>query len=643
MKPQPPVTRIRTARASSAQAGALADFPIFGPTFETWKDAFVESEWTPWIIIGVAAFLRFLLLGIKPPHFDEGINGWFVDQLVKTGFYKYDPTNYHGPLHFYVLLLSQTLFGRNLWALRLPVVLVSIGCVWMTLKFEPFVGRTISRLAALAMAVSPGFVFYGRYSIHEVWILLFTMLFFFGLFGLWKFGTANFLWCAGMGLTGMILSKETYILHLACAIIAAAVLLISSIIFRAAQDFLKMSNSRRGIVWFLLRIVPRAIVALAEPLENAQSAPQTWNYVDLVVVMGASIALIVVFYSGFFFHWTGVRDLFEAFKPWFKTGSEGHGHEKPWYYWLALTSHYELPALAGLLFCLFAWQFKSLPLRYLAIYGVGTLIAYSIVKYKTPWCIISFIWPFLFTFGAMVTIAPLRFKRATYQWFAFALCCLFGYTIFYAVTDKWEATWDHVWPYWMIAGTGLLLVVLALRQMIEIVVAILIVWSLGHCVWLNYFRCTTDSEPYVYVQTYNDIYKFTDPIIKLAHRQPEAYQLTGHIIRPSPYPLPWILGDFGRVGYYEKDNMPEKLDCDFLLVMQDKIKTVESKLHDSYYTVPITIRPYQDPSKAYFNAKIFKSFFPGKWPDFTGATPQLSPSPAPNPISSPTTSPGSTK
>src|SRR5437763_8497520 len=220
MKPQPPVTRIRTARASSAQAGALADFPLLGDYFVTWRNAFVESDWTPWIIIGLAAFLRVLLLGMKPPHFDEGINGWFVDQLVKNGYYKYDPTNYHGPLHFYVLLLSQTLFGRNLWALRLPVVLVSISCVWLTLRFEPFVGRNVSRLAALAMAVSPGFVFYGRYSIHEAWLVLFTMLFFFGLFGLWKFGTANYLWCAGMGVTGMILTKETYIIHVGCAFIA---------------------------------------------------------------------------------------------------------------------------------------------------------------------------------------------------------------------------------------------------------------------------------------------------------------------------------------------------------------------------------------------------------------------------------------
>src|SRR5690242_8326711 len=185
MKPQPPVTRIRTATASSAQAGALADFPLLGDQLATWRRAFEESEWTPWIILGLATFLRLFLLGIKPPHFDEGINGWFVDQMVKNGYYKYDPTNYHGPLHFYVLFVFQTLFGRNVWAIRMPVVLMSITCVWLTLKYEPFVGRTVARWAALAMAVSPGFVFYGRYSIHEIWLVFFSMLFLLGILGLW--------------------------------------------------------------------------------------------------------------------------------------------------------------------------------------------------------------------------------------------------------------------------------------------------------------------------------------------------------------------------------------------------------------------------------------------------------------------------
>src|SRR6185436_2604981 len=178
---------------------APSNFPMLRDQIEALKASLARTGWTPWLILALAAFLRFLLLDIKPPHFDEGINGWFVDaHIIKDGFYRYDPTNYHGPLHFYVLFLSETLFGRSLWALRLPVVLISILSVWLCFKFEPFVGRTATRLAALAMAISPGFVFYGRYSIHEAWLTLFSMMFILGLLGLRKFGTVNYLWCTGM-------------------------------------------------------------------------------------------------------------------------------------------------------------------------------------------------------------------------------------------------------------------------------------------------------------------------------------------------------------------------------------------------------------------------------------------------------------
>jgi len=497
-----------------------------------------QMDWTPWIIVGLGAFLRLFLLAIKPPHFDEGINGWFVDQMVKNGFYRYDPTNYHGPLHFYILFLAQTLLGRNLWAIRLPVVLASIFSIHLTLKFEPFVGRNVSRLAALAMAVSPAFVFYGRYSIHEVWLLLFSMLFILGLLGLWHRGTVGYLWCAGMGLTGMVLTKETYIIHVGCAVIAMVVTWISHAITK----------------------VP-----------DTRMARQSWTFIDVAVMVAAGVALIVFFYSGTFMNWAGVTGLYKTFDAWFKTGSQGAGHDKDWYYWLMLIGRYEQPVLLGLALCFLCQFMRNLSLRYLAIYGVGTLIAYSIVKYKTPWCIISIIWPLLFMFGALLVIIPAD-----------------------------------------------------LRRIAHVVAGVFISVSLALSVRLNYFRCTTDTEPYVYVQTYNDVWKLTKPLLRLARANPTYYQLVGHLIRTSTYPLPWMLGDFPKIGYYEHDNMPEKLDADFLLVQEDKIEEVEAKLQNSYYTEPMTIRPYQDPSRLYFSAKVFYKLFPGRTPEFSGK-----PAPAP--------------
>jgi uncharacterized protein (TIGR03663 family) len=542
MKPQPPVTNMRIAQPSSsvAEAAPLVSPATVGARVDDWIARSREIDWTPWVIVGLGAFLRFFLLGIKPPHFDEGINGWFVDQMVKNGFYRYDPTNYHGPLHFYILFICQTLLGRNVWAIRLPVVLASIFSIHLTMKFEPFVGRNVSRIAALAMAVSPGFVFYGRYSIHEVWLLLFSMLFILGLLGLWQRGTVNYLWCTGMGLTGMILTKETYIIHVGCAVVAGFVTWISHKITR---------------------------------LPDAKPVRQTWTWLDLLVLTITGIAAIIFFYSGTFLNWPGVEGLWKTFDAWFKTGSQGAGHEKDWWYWLMLIGRYEQPVGLGLLLCVCCQFLRHVGLRYLAIYGVGTLIAYSIVKYKTPWCIISMVWPLLFVFGAFIGLMPALFRRSA-----------------------------------------------------VIVVAVLLTASLTLSARLNYFRCTTETEPYVYVQTYNDIWKLTSPLLRLAKANPTYYQLVGHLIRTSTYPLPWMLGDFTKVGYYEHNNMPEKLDGDFLLVQSDKIDEVEAKLHETYYTEPMTIRQYQDWSKIYFNAKVFAKLYPGRVPEFTGK-----PAPQPTP------------
>jgi uncharacterized protein (TIGR03663 family) len=552
------------ARTSSADKGAPAESSpaVAGVRryLEHCQDALAGRDWVPWAILGLAVFLRFLLLGMKPPHFDEGINGWFVDQVVKNGFYRYDPTNYHGPLHFYVLLLFECLFGRNLWALRLPVVLVSISCVWLMFKFEPLVGRNVSRIAALAMAISPGFVFYGRYAIHEVWLQLFSTMFILGLLGLWRFGRLNYLWYAGMGLAGMILTKETYAIHLACAILAIPTLAVS----------------------YALSRVP-----------DAKPAKQTWTWIDLAMVIGVGAAAIIFFYSGTFFNWDGIKGLYLAFKAWTETGTAGHGHEKAWDYWFKLMgpsweaggenfTAYELPMLAGLILCVFCQKFKNLSLRYLAIYGVGSLVAYSYVKYKTPWCVISFGWPFLFVLGAWVLLVRPKNLRKVY-----------------------------------------------------VTIGVLLCLSLVRSIWLNYFRCSSPTETYAYVQTYNDIFKLSKPLLTLARRDPSNYHLTGHLIRSSVYPLPWTLGDFDRVGYYEGGNMPANIDGDFLLVQEDKIKDVESKLKGSYYTEMMTLRNYQDPSKIFFSAKVFKEFFPGKAPDFDGSAPKPTPSPTPEPTKTP--------
>ena len=63
-------------------------------------------------IVALAFLVRVWALDFKPAHFDEGVNGAFADSMRATGAYHYDPSNYHGPLHFYVLFTGRKAAGR---------------------------------------------------------------------------------------------------------------------------------------------------------------------------------------------------------------------------------------------------------------------------------------------------------------------------------------------------------------------------------------------------------------------------------------------------------------------------------------------------------------------------------------------------
>jgi uncharacterized protein (TIGR03663 family) len=576
----------------------------------------IKAHWPEGLILLVAALARLLLLSLKPPHFDEGVNGWFVDQMTHTGFYHYDPTNYHGPFHFYVLFLAQTLFGRHIWALRLPLALISLATVWLAMRFERFIGRNAALWAAAAMAVSPGSVFYARYAIHEDWLVFSLMLSAWGLMGLWQTGEKKDLWAVWIGAAGAVLTKETYVIHFAACILTVPCVAIAGLL-NGDPDYTRLP-------------------------------PQKWKPLDMGICAIVFLGSVLFFYSGAGMDIPGLQGLYTTFGAWAHTGHNGNGHEKPWFYWLTLLGQYEWPSCFGLVaalaailprsprwvwtvtaalavvwlaFCgalkvmaahgtylwhtwgeadtntaLFtAWLtapylvlcaailfavMAAAPrvpryMRALAIYGIGALVAYSIIHYKTPWCIISLTWPFLLLFGCGVDLAQRKLGKPVAY---FAGLVLFANGVDMAV--------------------------------------------------LNFHNYTRAREPYVYVQTFPAANDVINPIYKLAARNPAHYQLSGHILMDSYHPLPWLLGDFPNIGYYDDNTLPPKMDADFLMVDESRESDVESQLHEAYYTEVLTLRDAQAPSKVYFNAKTFAGIFPGRKPEFQPA-PDTSPSPAP--------------
>ncbi|HEX5177617.1 MAG TPA: flippase activity-associated protein Agl23 [Chthoniobacteraceae bacterium] len=504
-----------------------------------------------WIIVAilvVAAAFRIAALDIKPVHFDEAVNGSFVDRITRFGYYHYEPSNFHGPLHFYLLFVFQTLLGRNLWALRLPTMLASVGCVALMLAFRPYWPRRACLLAAAAMATSPAMVFYGRDAIHETWLVFFLMLAAWGIVGLWSEGRRTHLWAAGLGVSGMILTKETYVLHLAA-----------------------MSGAALLVVWTRRATPERA--ALFHPQR------QEWARRDALRVAAVCIGLILFFYSGGLLDWPArvpaddeprgsVAGLYETFAFWGRTGlAEESGHEKPWSYWLELVARYEWPALIGFAgMCIGAASSRRDPrTQWFALHGVAAIAAYTFIPYKTPWCLISILWPCHFFFGIAIDRALITLDR------------------------------------WMVAltalGAGL--------------------FSCAVCWQLNFRDFTNEDEPYVYVQTLPEIHKLLDPLTMLVRVDPIYFHIPGYIMTTDHHPFPWLLGDFTQARMLDPDDEPDPPDADFLLIDEARVEEVEARLTQNYFKEILRVRGNaEDASVLYLDASRFRVCFPGRAPEF---------------------------
>jgi len=474
--------------------------------FADWSISTSQAHIALGLLLLLAAVLRLWDLDIKPPHFDEGINGWFAHQMRQSGFYQYNHENFHGPLYFYLVYMAQTFFGSELIALRLPAVLGSLLIVVGLAMHHPIFGRPVAWLAALCAAVSPAQVFYGRYSIHESWFaasLVFTML---GFLGLWKYGAKKYLWILILGTTTAVCLKETYLIHFGCMAIAFGCCWIYTV---------KWNKERMGWV------------------------KQSWTWENLAHATMSGALIFVALYSGLFMNWGGILNFFQGLTSWIGTGvSQTTGHEKAWYYWLLLLARYEQITLLGLIFTVrFLWK-CDVRMRYLAIYALGSFLAYTIISYKTPWCIVSFQWAFFLVAAYGIIAVPLNSHPV-----------------------RWAAA-----PLLL----GPLFITLPLN-------------------WVNH---SNPAEPYAYVTTSTRIWKGTKPLLDLIKQNPRNSQLKGFVFLDSYYPLPWMLHEFNDIGYGPHP-LPSGLD--FVIAEASKIHELPAE-YQNYGKIIFQIRDGQTDS-----------------------------------------------
>ncbi len=324
--------------------------------------------WPFWAAFAVALLARLALLDLRPLHHDEGVNGWFLLNLLDGQAYRYDPARFHGPFLYYAGWLPARLLGMSETVLRLPVALASALMIPLLLPLRRRLGGAGVTAAAWLLALSPAMVYFGRDLIHETYLVLLTL----GLVAaasLWlERHRERDLVLAALCLSLLFTVKETAALTVATLAVAA---------FGAA--FLA------GPLRFDLR-------SLLDECDGGT-----------LLRVGLALAVpYVLLYTAFFVHPAGFVDSFRAYLPWLEKGIEGTGHEKPWHYFPALLARFELPAMAGaVLGSWIAFRRRDAFGVFCALWWAGQVAAYSLIPYKTPWLAINMILPAALVAGVL--------------------------------------------------------------------------------------------------------------------------------------------------------------------------------------------------------------------------------------------------
>jgi uncharacterized protein (TIGR03663 family) len=338
--------------------------------------------WSSLAILAVAALLRLVLLTQKPLHHDEGVNGNFLATLFRTGTYYYDPSNYHGPSLYYFALIPTAInnllhwgHGLSTFAIRFVTATFGVGVVWLMLCLRRFLGSTAALAAAAFATVSPGFVFFSRYFIHEILFVFFSL----GTIvaWLWYRSTSKPIYqmLASASAALLFTTKETWIITAAVWLIAIPCTIV------------------------YLRLRKRAHEAppwLPEPAAGSAKA----LYLKAAAIF-AAISLLL--YCSFFVNPRGLLDSVLTFTYWTKTGQNGI-YNKDWTTYFAWLWQEEAPILVlgavGTLVALV--RARSYFMVFCAFWSMGIFAAYSLVPYKTPWLVLSIILPLVIMAGYVI-------------------------------------------------------------------------------------------------------------------------------------------------------------------------------------------------------------------------------------------------
>jgi uncharacterized protein (TIGR03663 family) len=440
----------------------------------------------------VAAALRLPRLEQRPMHGDEAVHADRFGTLLEEGRYEYDPREYHGPTLNYLTLIPAWFDSAAMLSqvtertLRIVPAAFGLMLVLLLLFCLDGLGPRAAAYAAILTAISPAMVFYSRYYIQEMLLVCFTFGAIVCGYRYVRSGKCAWAIVTGAFLGLMHATKETCVIAYASMLLALGLVLL-------------MERQRDQSVWACARRV---------------------NLPHVLAGLGAAVVVSGLFFSSFLTNSRGILDSVLAYGPYLNRAHNNALHNHPWHYYLSMLLYFRyaggpiwteglivILALVGLAVALTG---KSVQdghrglLRFVAFYTVIMTVVYSVIPYKTPWCVLGFL-------HGMI----------------------------------------------LLAGVGVVTLLRIVPNVLpRLIITLLVFEASVHLCWQGYlssYRFYADSRnPYVYAHPTQEVLQVGKILDEYARVHQAHRQMDIRVICPGAdyWPLPWYLRSFGRVGYH---------------------------------------------------------------------------------------------
>jgi uncharacterized protein (TIGR03663 family) len=433
-------------------------------------------------------------------HGDEAIHAFKLGELLEEG-YRYDPNEYHGPTLNYLTLvptwLSRVTKFTDLSETMLRIVPVFFGVllILLLLLILDGLGRAGSVCAAVLTAVSPAMVYYSRYYIQEMLLVCFTFGVIVSGYRYAKNNNIGWVLLAGVFLGLMHATKETCIIAFGSMLLA---LLLTLLVW----------GRQKGSVLSALKVVKPS---------------------HFIAGLIAALVVSALFYSSFLSNPVGILDSFRTYINYLNRAGQNQLHIHPWYFYLKMLLYYKFGpgpvwseafiVILAVVGFIVAMRGKGLDgvnfhlLRFIAFYSLLMTLIYSVIPYKTPWCLLGFL-------HGMILLAAVG-----------------------VVT----------------------LVKLAPNVLSRVLIGLLLFAGGAHLAWQAYlsnYKYYADSRnPYVYAHPTTDVFTITKRVEEMAKVHPNGLSMQIQVICPGGdyWPLPWYFRNFKKVWWWadiDKSIMP---------------------------------------------------------------------------------------